>query len=158
MRKVHFMKKLFIAIVAGFCITATAASVEAKDKYGKTFKADKAVTVKEFSGNMKDQKEMKDVVVKGTIAQVCQAAGCWVKLKNEAGEDVLVKFKDHAFLVPKDIAGKTAIVSGKAVRKVISVDECKHMAEDAGASEAEIAKISEPKEELRIEATGIIVE
>jgi hypothetical protein len=152
------MKKLFIAVVAGICLTATAASVEAKDKYGKAFKANKAVTVKTFTSDMKDQKEVDNVVVKGTIAQVCQAEGCWLKLKNEAGEDILVKFKDHAFLVPKDLAGKTAIAYGKATKKVISVDERKHMAEDAGASEAEIAKITTPKEELRIEAVGLVVE
>lgn len=153
------MKKLFIAMVAGICLTATAASVEAKDKYGKAFKANKAVTVKSFAGDMKDQKEVEDVVVKGTIAQVCQAEGCWIKLKNDAGgEDILVKFKDHAFLVPKDIAGKSVVVNGKAIKKVISVDERKHMAEDAGASETEIAKITTPKEELRIEATGIVVD
>jgi hypothetical protein len=151
------MKKLFIALVAGICLTATAASVEAKDKYGKTFKANKAVTVKAFTATMKDQKEVEDVVVKGTIAQVCQAEGCWLKLKNDAGEDILVKFKDHAFLVPKDLAGKTAIAYGKATKKVISVDERKHMAEDAGATEAEIANITTPKEELRIEAVGLVV-
>ncbi|RYD57932.1 MAG: DUF4920 domain-containing protein [Sphingobacteriales bacterium] len=150
------MKKFFIA---GLCLIAATTSVEAKDKYGKAFKANKATTVKSFTTTMKDQKEADDVVVKGTIAQVCQAEGCWIKLKNDAGgEDILVKFKDHAFLVPKDIAGKSVVVNGKAVKKVTSVDERKHMAEDAGASEEEIAKITTPKEELRIDATGIVVE
>ena len=80
-----------------------------------------------------------------------------MKLKNENGADVFVKFKDHEFVIPKDRAGRAAIVSGIAKKKTISVDDQKHYAEDAGASEAEIAKITQPKEELRIEATGVMI-
>jgi uncharacterized protein YdeI (BOF family) len=154
------MKKIFVVLVAGMLVCGFSAPTFAKGKktkaYGKEFKAKQAMTVAEFNEAMYSKDEA-DVTVTGEIAQVCQAEGCWLKLKNEKGEDILVKFKDHAFLVPKDMKGKV-VVNGKAVRKTVSVDERKHMAEDAGASEDEIAKITEPKQELRIDATGLIAE
>lgn len=126
-------------------------------KYGKEFKIENVETMMSFEKLMKDKKEVNDVSLEGYISQVCQAEGCWMKLKNDDGEDVMVKFKDHSFFVPKDISGKAAIVKGKAVKRVITVQERRHMAEDAGKTSEEIAKITEPKEELRIEATGVMV-
>ena len=38
-----------------------------------------------------------------------------------------------------------------------SVDELKHLAEDAGKSEAEIAKITEPKKEFKFLADGVVI-
>lgn len=137
-------------------------SVNAQTKYGKSFDSKKAIDVPAFTTKMKRTDKIDEVVVKGKITQVCQAAGCWVKLKNGNGEDVFVKFREdkghHELTVPKDITGRTAIVFGKASRKTVSVEECKHMAEDAGKSADEIAKITAPKQEIRIDATGVIVE
>lgn len=152
------MKNFFIKLVAAAaCVAITLPAFAGDKSYGKKFDSKKAEAVSRLSEKMGDKTTLEPVVLKGEISQVCQAEGCWIKLKNEKGADVLVKFKDHAFLVPKDIAGRQAVVNGSAVKKVISVEERRHMAEDAGASEEEIAKITEPKEELRVEATGIVV-
>lgn len=151
------MKKLVLAATMLLSIAAVTPAL-AKDKYGKKFSTAKTMTVKSFNNTMATQSEVDNVVVEGKIAQVCQAEGCWLKLKNETGEDILVKFKDHSFTIPKDLAGKTVVVNGKAVKKTISIDERRHMAEDAGASEAEIAKITEPKDEVRIIATGVVID
>ncbi len=126
--------------------------------YGKTFSAQKAMDVKGFLSAMQGKETLEDVVVMGEIAQVCQAEGCWMKLKNAGGEDVFVKFKDHSFVIPKDLAGHKVWVKGTGVSKVISVDEQRHYLEDEGASADQIAAVTEPKSELRIDATGIIVE
>jgi hypothetical protein len=151
------MKKMvyMLAIVGSLSMAGTTAF--AQTKYGQEFAISEVMTVNSFKEAIADKKELKNVKVEGWISQVCQAEGCWMKLKNEGGQDILVKFKDHAFLIPKDQAGKSTIVYGTAVRKVVSVKERKHMAEDAGASKAEIDKITEPKEELRIDATGIVI-
>lgn len=138
-------------------LTGLALHAETKNTYGKTFKVANVQTPEELATKMATTNTLQNVVVKGPIAQVCQAEGCWLKLKNAAGEDVLVKFKNHAFLVPKDLAG-TATVFGTATRKTISVEEQRHMAEDAGKSDAEIQTITAPKMEVRIESTGIMVE
>ncbi len=148
------MKKIFVAAML-FTLSLTVANAQNGKNYGKEFSKEKVMKTPDLIRAMTAAEEIKNVVVFGNISQVCQAEGCWMKLKNPGGEDVFVKFKDHAFLIPKDLAGHTAYVSGTAIRKTISVKEQRHMAEDAGLSEEEINKITEPKSELRIDATGV---
>ena len=51
-------------------------------------------------------------------------------LKND--KQVMVRFKNYGFFVPKDIEGKDVIVEGKAFIDILSIDELKHYAFDAG--------------------------
>lgn len=150
------IKKL---LAAAMLVTASY-NAQAQDgkALGASFKTEGAWKVDELGSRMGDKTEVKDVVLSGEITEVCQIAGCWVKLKGSDGEDVFVKFKDGKVVVPKDMAGHHAYVYGKAVRKTISVEDQRHYAEDGGKSEAEIAKITEPKTQLRIEATGAVIE
>lgn len=98
--------------------------------------------------------------IKAEVEGVCQTKGCWMNLvDSESAPDasIFVKFKDYGFFVPKDIAGKTVIVRGYAFKEVTPVDELKHYAEDEGKSQAEIDQITEPVEELKFMADGVIV-
>jgi hypothetical protein len=97
--------------------------------------------------------------VKGTVTSVCQAKGCWLKLTSEGGDhpEMMVKFKDYGFFMPKDIAGRQVVLQGIAYREVTSVDELRHYAEDAGKSAEEIQKITAPKEELKFMAAGAVL-
>ena|SRR5436309_3001551 len=151
------MKKYFFTLVATALLVGAAFHTEAKKVYGKAFKAASVQSPEELTAKMQHATSLPNVVVKGPIAQVCQAEGCWLKLKNTAGEDMMVKFKGHSFLVPKDLTG-TATVFGTATKKTTSVEEQRHMAEDAGKSDAEISAITAPKTEVRIESTGIEVD
>jgi len=147
---------LFACVLAiGFSLSAEAQSPH---QYGKKFKTKKALQVSELVERLNEKNKLENVVVAGEISQVCQAEGCWMKLKNPDGGDIFVKFGNHDFTIPKDLAGRKAVVNGTATRKTISVEEQKHYAEDAGKSEAEIAAITEPKTELRINATGVSIE
>lgn len=137
--------------------TTTEEVVTADSTYGATFSAEGAISVADFNAQMQGKDSLESVLVSGELSEVCQKMGCWVKLKNDSGDDIFVKLKGHDFFVPKDCTGKTAIVKGKATREITPVDELQHYLEDAGASEEEIAAVTEPKEELRIEAEGIIV-
>jgi hypothetical protein len=69
----------------------------------------------------------------------------------------MIKMKDHAFLVPLIMNGKTIVAQGLATFKETSVDMLKHYAEDAGKTKEEIAKITEPKKEISMLANGILV-
>ncbi len=151
------MKKYIFTLTAAALLSGTAFHAEAKKAYGKTFKVAAVQTPEQLAAKMEKASTLNNIVVKGPIAQVCQAEGCWLKLKNTAGEDMLVKFKNHSFLVPKDLTG-TATVFGTAVKKTISIEEQRHMAEDAGKNADEIQAINAPKTEVRIESTGIIVD
>ena len=91
------------------------------------------------------------------VDEVCQAKGCWMKVDLENGEQVMVKFKDYGFFMPKDIAGKEVVLNGKAFVNEVPVDEQRHYAEDAGKSAEEIAKITEPKKTFSFVADGVLL-
>lgn len=110
--------------------------------------------------SLQEQLKGKDSVIVTLEAQVegvCQAKGCWMNLVSDdmPDEPIFVKFKDYAFFMPKDIAGRTVIANGVAYKEVTSVDELRHYAEDGGASKEEIAAIDTPKEELKFMARGV---
>nr|WP_321222372.1 DUF4920 domain-containing protein [uncultured Psychroserpens sp.] len=91
------------------------------------------------------------------VDEVCQAKGCWMKLDLPDGEQVMVKFKDYGFFMPKDISGKEVIINGKAFVNEVPVDEQRHYAEDGGATPEEIAKITQPKKTYSFLADGVLL-
>ena len=93
----------------------------------------------------------------GKVEEVCQSKGCWMKVDLENGEQVMVKFKDYAFFMPKDIAGQEVIVDGKAFVEQTSVEDLKHFAKDAGKSQEEIDAITEPKLTLSFLSSGVLI-
>ena len=97
------------------------------------------------------------IKLKAKVNNVCQAKGCWMTLDLGNGNEMMVKFKDYGFFMPKDISGKEVIVNGKAYISEVSVEEQKHYAEDAGKSESEISKITEPKRTYLFEADGVLL-
>jgi len=94
-----------------------------------------------------------------TVDEVCQVKGCWMTLNNglAGGPEIMVRFKDYGFFVPKDIGGRKVVVEGKAFISVTPVEELRHYAEDAGKSKEEIMKITAPEETYSFEATGVQV-
>jgi hypothetical protein len=107
--------------------------------------------------NTSDSLEIKVV---GTVTGVCQAKGCWMTIVSKddpSNTSMFVKFKDYAFFMPKDLAGRQVVMQGKAFREVTSVDELRHYAEDEGKSAADIAKITQPKTELKFMASGVMI-
>lgn len=90
------------------------------------------------------------------VNEVCQTKGCWMIL--EIGDDeAMVKFKDYGFFMPKNIAGKSVIVNGKAFVAEVGVDEQRHYAEDAGKPQDEIEAIIDAKRTLSFEADGVLI-
>jgi len=94
----------------------------------------------------------KPVAVIGTVTEVCIKAGCWVKLDNDSGEPLFVKFTCpfEGRLMPMEAIGKQVVVTGTL--KTIEVDEAtrRHYAEDAGASQDEIDAITGSETQVRI--------
>ncbi len=125
--------------------------------FGEKIDKDGAVPVVQLVQKF-DHSDASDMKVQGTIVEVCQAKGCWMTIDLGNNETMRVKFKDYGFFVPKDAAGKTAVMQGVAKKETISVEDLRHLAEDAGKSEAEINAIKESKEELTFVAKGVIIE
>ena len=134
---------------------ATAPAAEMQ-YFGDTITADGAIPATELPAKLAGKDSIK-VKVTGTIEEVCQKKGCWMDMKIAENQVMKVGFKDYAFFVPKDAAGKTVIIEGYAYTDTVSVAQLKHYAEDAGKTKEEIAKISAPEVSVSFEANGVII-
>jgi hypothetical protein len=56
--------------------------------------------------------EGKTIRIEGTVADVCQGRGCWVRVKDDKGQVFLAKSLDESVLLPKDCAGQLVVVQG----------------------------------------------
>jgi hypothetical protein len=133
-------------------------TVVADGVYGKEFDASNPISMDSLEVLMASGKEIENIKVTGIIKEVCQAEGCWLTVQKKDGNGMRVSFNDHAFFVPKNIAGKTATFEGKAFIETTSVEDLRHYAEDEGKSKDEIAKITEPSSELVFDAHGVVVQ
>ena len=130
------------------------------DTYGSVISSSesKAMTVDKLAKKLKkENKKFENVAIKGKVVDVCDKKGCWMTIQTEDDTQFFVKMKDYGFFVPTALKGKNVILEGNAERKVTSIDEQKHYAEDAKKPQAEIDAITKPKEEIRFVANGIKV-
>lgn len=125
--------------------------------FGEVISIENAVPAGELP-SMLEGKESVETKLTGEVVAVCQVTGCWMDVKMEEGETVHVTFKDDAFLLPKDAAGKTTIIEGIATYEEIPVKMLKHLAEDEGKSREEVEAITEPKMEYTFVAKGVILQ
>lgn len=130
------------------------------DTYGSVISAkeSKAMTVGKLAKKLnKENKKVDDVAIKGKVVDVCDKKGCWMTIQTDDDTQFFVKMKDYGFFVPTALKGKNVVLEGSAEKKVTSVDEQKHYAEDAKKPQSEIDAITKPKEEIRFVANGIKV-
>ncbi|MEZ4984289.1 MAG: DUF4920 domain-containing protein [Saprospiraceae bacterium] len=144
-----------LLVLATACNTNKQAGMEGTT-FGEAFTPGKVMPYTELAAKVPAQDSLA-ATVRGTVAEVCQVKGCWMTLTDAEGQEMMVRFKDYGFFMPKDISGKEVIMHGQAFYRVTPVDELRHYAEDAGKSEAEIAAITEPKKELNFLADGVIL-
>ncbi len=92
------------------------------------------------------------------ILATCKMKGCWMDVALGDESVMKVTFKDYGFFVPKEgAAGKETVIEGYAKTVETDVETLKHYAMDAGKSQEEIDKITEPKQEIAFVATGVII-
>lgn len=167
------LKKIFLVVFALACLlacqnnpasdqkpasaTSNAPKEAAERNFGEVIDQEGAISY----GTLIRQMEGRDSLatkVKARVEAVCQAKGCWMNLSgSQTAEEMLVQFKDYGFFVPKDISGREVIVEGYAFREVTPVDELRHFAKDEGLPQSEIDAITEPKEELKFLASGVLL-
>lgn len=145
-----------IVAFAAVSLLLSCSSSPSGEQFGEKITEEGAMNSADMLTAMKG-KDSIEVKLSAKVNAVCQVKGCWMRLDMGNGEEMMVKFKDYAFFVPKDATGKTAVVDGWAKVNTISVAELKHYAEDDGKSQAEIDAITEPKTELTFEAKGVIL-
>lgn len=154
------MKKLFFF---AFIFAAVTAFAQTKEKvpaakgvvYGVVADEKEAVHPDEIKNKLVNNQFQGQV--KAKVVEVCQAEGCWIKVQKADGGSMMVRAKDHAFLMPENIVGKTVLIEGVATVKEVSEAMRRHYAEDAGKSKKEIAKIKGPEKDVQFTATGVKV-
>jgi hypothetical protein len=151
----HLVLLICSVIFAGIVYAQEPASASKGTTYGAGTTADGAISVNEIDKKAKDNKF--EGKVTGKVTDVCQEKGCWMKIERADGEKLMVKFKDYAYFMPKDIVGKEVVLDGEATVKEVSVKQQRHYAEDAGKSKEEISKITKPKKEMQFVAKGVLV-
>jgi hypothetical protein len=154
------MKKI---LLAAFLFAGVAASAQTKEKtqaapgvvygvVGEEVKAIPADQVKDKLVNDEFQGQ-----IKAKVVEVCKAEGCWIKVERSNGAAMMVRAKDHAFLMPENIVGRTVIIEGNATVKEVTEEMRRHYAEDAGKSKKEISKIKGSEKDVQFAATGVKV-
>lgn len=163
------MKHLFVLLLAaatlygcsqstttteGQEVTETATSDNA---YGAAFAEENVLSATQLQEAVAG-KDSIQATVTAEVVQSCQSKGCWMDVKLKDGSTMKVTFRDYGFFLPvEDLSGKTVVFTGIAKHEVISVDDQRHFAEDAGKSADEVQAITEAKEELRFVADGVIL-
>lgn len=84
------------------------------------------------------------VRLEGTVAAVCQSAGCWMQL-NDTEQRVHIKMHGHSFFIPRNASGRRAVVQGT----VISGNPNGHCEQEAAE------QTGQPVARLEIDATGV---
>jgi len=97
----------------------------------------------------------KTITIEGPVTGVCQVKGCWMTMQH-ADKEMRIRFKDYAYFVPKDCAGRTARVEGVFAIETIPIEEARHYLEDAGKPE-EAAKITAPVDGYTFMASGVLL-
>ena len=163
------MKKIFITIACLFFLMACKEQKnETQESQKESFAylsfgekiTDENVISKEVMAekfNSLQEGDTIDVKFASSINEVCKSKGCWMKLDLGEEKESMVKFTDYGFFMPLDSDNKEVIVDGRAYVTKISVKEQQHYAEDAGKTEDEIAKITEPKFTYAFEADGVLM-
>lgn len=143
---------LILCFIAGSTLLA-----QEHDSFGEQINAEDVISYEDLISAL-DEQDSVQTKIKANIENVCQMKGCWMNVYGtDKDNQIHVKFKDYGFFVPKDAGGREVIMEGVAYRTVTPVEELQHYAQDAGKSDEEIAKITEPKEEIRFVASGVLI-
>lgn len=126
--------------------------------YGAELDAQSVLSINELATSFVTMKKTDTLFAKvqGTIKEVCTKKGCWMTLDLGNEKDLMVRFKDYSFFMPLEAEGDV-IINGYATISETSVEDLRHYAEDAGATELEIEAIVKPELTYSFEADGVLL-
>lgn len=94
------------------------------------------------------------VLLRGTVADVCQKKGCWVVI-SDGDRQMRVTFKDYGFFLPTDCSGSQALIQGVVAREEISEELARHYAEESKGEDPEA--INGPQQVVTMVATAVTI-
>jgi len=150
------MKNIFLVLFITPLISLSQSNtlIESLNFYGEKITTDNVIDYDTFIENSKIVSKSK---IEGTILYSCPKKGCWMQVKIDS-DTIQVTFKDYGFFVPKTgLENKKTILEGYPKQDTISIKMLKHFAEDAGKSQKEIDKITNPEYKISFIADGVII-
>lgn len=134
-----------VALLATLALSTPAAAGEARS-FGKPLQGLKPTPLADVLAKPEAGRAVR---LEGKVQAVCQNKGCWLELA-QGGSAVHVTFEGYSFFLPKDAAGKDAVLEGKVIVKQPAPREVEHLeAEGAGASAGSRVSIEASGVELR---------
>ena len=124
----------FALLALSLCVTSAAAvettATPVPVNYGKPLSKAPILPVSEIISSS-EKFEGKTVKMTGVVTQVCQAKGCWFEVApSDKSRGVRIRSADYTIFVPRDSAGRTAVVEGTFRTTTLSAQEARHLAED----------------------------
>lgn len=148
------MKLAISFLLAALCASAAGPLGKPLALKDQTAIADLAAKPADFVG--------KTVQVKGAVTEVCEKAGCWMKLVDKKTKaSVRIKVKDGEIVFPKEAIGKTAVAEGKFAKiemtREQAIAQAKHEAEE-NKKPFDPASITGPVTLYQIQGTGAVIQ
>jgi hypothetical protein len=104
------------------------------------------------------QGDERNIVVEGMITETCATSGCWIKIVDKKGHEIIVLTEESSFHLPRNCTGHQAVAHGNMEMREIPVEQRRHYAEVSGATPEEIAKITEPEYALILIAGSVYLQ
>jgi hypothetical protein len=113
---------------AGAVVQEKSATTSEWRSYGDAITLKKPASFVKALKNKKQYGE-KEILLEGTISEVCQNKGCWMVVDADKSH-LRVEFKDYGFFVPWDSEGKKVRMQGIIHEKKVSAKSAEHMASE----------------------------
>lgn len=105
------LKRSIVAAIAVLLVTVAIASASG-ETYGAGITLDKITKVSDIFATPADYID-KEVVIEGTIVDVCRKRGCWMEVSSDKEfQSIRVKVLDGVIVFPLGLKGKSAKVQG----------------------------------------------
>lgn len=127
---------------AAAATTQASSSAVASLKLGAPIRSS---TVIPLTSITKDTQKYAKTTVKteGRVTAVCQAMGCWMEIVDTNSE-AHIRMSGHSFFIPKNAAGRRALVEGTVLPRP-----------DNGECEQEAAEATGKTVKVELDATGV---
>ncbi len=149
-----------ILTLSTLCILLFTVSFAASKNYGKK------LTVKEktkISDILADPKKFagKKVLVEGTVVDVCQERGCWIKVASDKEfESLRFKVEDGVIVFPMEAKGKTALAEGVVSVRTVSKEDLIKQGEYEAKEEGrtfDASTVTGPKTIVMLKGEGAVI-
>src|SRR5262249_23077067 len=121
--------------------------------YGKPITLKKATSVTEVVEQI-DKYDNKEVLVEGSIRDVCQNKGCWL-IVSDGKKSMRVTFENYGFFVPKDSQSKKVALQGVFKRATLSEAKARHYNSEEKTPTVTPEDIKGPQNVITMVASGV---